>query len=73
MARRVITLAAMSSKLHTNCRKVTCQPYIRDDDQERCAVPDDKVPWSSSWLTYDPDDYTMDHVLKGPVWADPPR
>ena len=65
--------AAMWSKLHTKCRSAVPVPYIRDDDQLRCAVPDDKVQWSVSWPQYDPDEYTMSHVLKGPVWADPVR
>lgn len=71
MARRVVV--AMLSKLHTNCRKTVSVPYIRDDEQTRCAVPDDKVSWSAHWTAYDPDDYTMSHVLSGPVWADPVR
>ena len=70
MARR---LAAMFTRIHTNCRKSTDAPYIRDDDQLRLAVPDEKVSWSVKWPSYDPDDYTMMHVLKGPIWADPVR
>lgn len=68
MARRVM---ATLQKIHTNCRKATPVPYCRDDDHMRVAVPDEKVSWSMSWPQYDPDDFTMPHVLKGPVWADP--
>ncbi|KAF6024070.1 NUDT9 [Bugula neritina] len=58
--------------MHTNCRKSFPHLYIRDDDQKRCAVPDDLVSWDAEWKEYDPDDYTMPHVLSGPEWADPP-
>lgn len=70
MSRRA---AIMFRKLHSNCRKTTAQAYIRDDEQTRCAVPDDKVLWSVMWPEYNPDDYTMAQVLRGPVWADPVR
>ena len=70
MARRA---GNMLARLHTNCRKANPVPYIRDDDQMRCGVPDEKVPWHVPWSSYDPEDYTMKHVLSQPVWADPVR
>jgi len=55
-------------KLHTVCRSKT---YCRDETQARVQIPDEKVPWSVNWDEYDPDDFTMPGILKGPVWADP--
>lgn len=37
----------------------------------RFPVPDEKVSWKVDWPDYKPIDYTSEHILKGPIWADP--
>lgn len=53
---------------HVNCLSKT---FCRDENQARFNVPQNKIQWSIPFPEYDPDDYTMPHILKGPVWADP--
>ena len=55
-------------KVHKNCLTNT---YIRDDRQARYPVRENQISWSTPYPEYDPDDFTMPHILKGPVWADP--
>lgn len=55
-------------KSHKNCLTKT---YVRDDKQARFPVPDDRIQWTVPYPEYDPDDFTMPHILKGPAWADP--
>jgi len=53
---------------HKNCLSKT---YCRDDKQNRFPVQENQIVWEASYPEYDPDDFTMPHILKGPVWADP--
>jgi len=53
---------------HINCLTPT---YIRDETVARFPVPRDKIKWTVAYEDYDPIDFTMPHILKGPVWADP--
>ncbi|XP_052253944.1 transient receptor potential cation channel subfamily M member-like 2 isoform X2 [Dreissena polymorpha] len=45
-------------------------PYL-GSDVVRFSVPDDKVPWGTSYLEYSPSVYTAEEVLRRPPWADP--
>lgn len=38
---------------------------------QRFPVPDDKVPWDTSFPEYKPVVYTSKNILSGPVYADP--
>ena len=29
------------------------------------------MSWNKQWQAYNPPEFTMDHVLEGPEWADP--
>jgi ADP-ribose pyrophosphatase len=61
---------AENMKPHTQARKDTNVHY----KGKRVPVPDDLVPWSRDFPSYNPDDFTTDHVLnEGTVqgWADP--
>lgn len=53
---------------HKNCLSAT---YCRDDRQSRFPVPERLISWRTPYDDYDPDDFTMPHILKGPGWADP--
>ena len=55
-------------KVHMDCLTKT---YCRDDKQNRFPVREDQISWSAHYPEYDPDDFTMPHILKGPAWADP--
>ncbi|XP_052244809.1 transient receptor potential cation channel subfamily M member-like 2 isoform X3 [Dreissena polymorpha] len=45
-------------------------PYLASD-VVRFSVPDDKVPWGTSYPEYSPSVYTALEVLRRPTWADP--
>ncbi|XP_071946495.1 ADP-ribose pyrophosphatase, mitochondrial-like isoform X2 [Antedon mediterranea] len=61
------TQSAFRVPLHCKARQT---PYPVGG-VKRFPVPDDKVPWEVDWLEYKPIEFTTDHVLSKPVWADP--
>ncbi|XP_059485329.1 ADP-ribose pyrophosphatase, mitochondrial [Neocloeon triangulifer] len=53
---------------HVKCRG---EFYPRTENKvRRLQVPDDKVSWDAAFPDYRPTNFTSEHVLKGPVWAD---
>ena len=68
MAKAFSSCEVLAPKVHKNCLTNT---YIRDDRQARYPVRENQISWSTPYPEYDPDDFTMPHILKGPVWADP--
>ncbi|KAK0396163.1 hypothetical protein QR680_001598 [Steinernema hermaphroditum] len=58
---------SMTSRFHVKCRS-TGKPYLRSEIY-RVEVPDEKVPWTTSWPEYSPVDYTAKDAC-GKPWSD---
>ncbi|XP_048752926.1 ADP-ribose pyrophosphatase, mitochondrial-like isoform X2 [Ostrea edulis] len=71
MGNKATSVARLSSStMKPRCHvKARCEIYPRSQIQ-RCPVPDEKVPWSSSFPEYKPVDYTAQSILNKPVYAD---
>src|SRR6266576_170894 len=54
--------------IHYKCRNGVYPD--RTKQIQRLYVPDDKVRWHIEWCTYNPPEYTSEHI-KGQPWADP--
>lgn len=53
--------------LHVLARSERNQVYVK----QRANVPDALVPWATSWVDYQPVEFTHESVAKQPAWADP--
>ncbi|XP_068226980.1 ADP-ribose pyrophosphatase, mitochondrial isoform X2 [Palaemon carinicauda] len=66
---RKLSLRTSLLAMHFKCRGGF---YPRTDDNvERYDVPDNKVEWTDTYPDYSPTQYTAQHILAGPVYADP--